>query len=155
MSLKGILLRRKSEIPEEEIKRISKVIEERIASGNYEPKNSSYKPVVLEDILNKKGLREHSEEEDFECPELEETIDVATLPLARSTTVLSENGKKRVITMGDPVVQYLSSLPKGENPKTFYMKESSLALKINLSTCKQCVPRRGPARQRLANCFNV
>jgi hypothetical protein len=55
--------------------------------------------------LNKKGLREHSEGENFECPELEETIDVATLPLARSTTVLSENGKKRVITMGDPVVQ--------------------------------------------------
>jgi hypothetical protein len=117
------------EIPEEEIKRISKIIEEKIASGNYEPKNSSYKRVVWEDILNKKGLREHSEGENFECPELEETIDVATLPLARSTTVLSENGKKRVITMGDPVVQYLSSLPKGENPKTFYMKESSLALR--------------------------
>ena len=31
--------------------------------------------------------------------------------------------------MGDPVVQYLSSLPKGESPKTFYMKESSLALR--------------------------
>jgi len=120
---------KKSEIPEEEIKRISKIIEEKIASGNYEPKNSSYKSVVWEDILNKKGLREHSEGENFECPKLEETIDVATLPLARSTTVLSENGKKRVITMGDPVVQYLSSLPKGENPKTFYMKESSLALR--------------------------
>ena len=27
------------------------------------------------------------------------------------------------------MVQYLSSLPKGESPKTFYMKESSLALR--------------------------
>ena len=120
---------KKSEIPVEEIKHISKISEEKIASGNYELKNSSSKPVVWEDILNKKGLREHSKGENFECPELEEMIDVATLPLACSTTMLSENGKKRVITIGDPVVQYLSSLPKGENPKTFYMKESSLALR--------------------------
>ena len=79
--------------------------------------------------MNKTDLKECSDSEGDECPKLEGEIDVASLPLARSTTVLSGDGKKRVITIGDPVVQYLSSLPKGESPKTFYMKESSLALR--------------------------
>ena len=82
----------------------------------------------MEDIINKTDLKECSDSEGDESPKLEGEIDVASLPLAHSTTVLSGDGKKRVITMGDPVVQYLSSLPKGESPKTFYMKESSLAL---------------------------
>ena len=91
-----------------------------------QPNRSQYKATV-EDVTD--DIIESSNSENDECPRLEEEIDVATLPVARSTTVLSENGRKRVITMGDPVVQYLSSLQKGESPKTFYMKESSLALR--------------------------
>ena len=110
-------------------KPIERIIKEKIESGKYDRKSSSYKRVNLEDIMNKTDLKECSDSEGDECPKLEGEIDVASLPLARSTTVLSGDGKKRVITMGDPVVQYLSSLPKGESPKTFYMKESSLALR--------------------------
>ena len=91
-----------------------------------QPNRSQYKATV-EDVTD--DIIESSNSENDEYPKLEEEIDVATLPVARSTTVLSENGRKRVITMGDPVVQYLSSLQKGESPKTFYMKESSLALR--------------------------
>src|SRR6266446_7624463 len=91
-----------------------------------QPIRSQYKATV-EDVTD--DIIESSNSENDECPRLEEEIDVATLPVACSTTVLSENGRKRVITMGDPVVQYLSSLQKGESPKTFYMKESSLALR--------------------------
>jgi len=91
-----------------------------------QPNRSQYKATV-EDVTD--DIIESSNSENNEYPKLEEEIDVATLPVARSTTVLSENGRKRVITMGDPVVQYLSSLQKGESPKTFYMKESSLALR--------------------------
>ncbi|KIM34666.1 hypothetical protein M413DRAFT_34609, partial [Hebeloma cylindrosporum] len=36
---------------------------------------------------------------------------------------------KALITMGDPVVQYLNSLPKGEAPKVLFAKESSLPLR--------------------------
>ena len=54
---------------------------------------------------------------------------MATLLLATSATLCSEDGTKRLIILGDPVVQYLNSLPKGETPKTLYMRESSLALR--------------------------
>src|SRR6266446_6734310 len=111
------------EISKEEMTEIAELIKKKIDSGDHLSENSSYRQVNLEDII------ESSNSENDECPRLEEEIDVATLPVARSTTVLSENGRKRVITMGDPVVQYLSSLQKGESPKTFYMKESSLALR--------------------------
>jgi len=84
-----------------------------------QPNRSQYKATV-EDVTD--DIIESSNSENDECPRLEEEIDVATLPVARSTTILSENGRKRVITMGDPVVQYLSSLQKGESLKTFYMK---------------------------------
>lgn len=102
------------------------------------PTRSQYKATVEdasddEEPTKPKALSK-AEDSDGEILGLAESenkeIDVASLPLARSTTVLSENGKTRVITMGDPVVQYLNSLPKGEkSPKTFYMKESSLALR--------------------------
>ena len=110
-------------------KPIKKIIKEKIESGKYDRKGSSYKPVNLEDIMNKTDLKECSDSEGDESSKLEGEIDVAPLLLPRSTTILSGDGKKRVITMGDPVVQYLSSLPKGKSPKTFYMKESSLALR--------------------------
>jgi len=52
---------------------------------------------------------EEEEVLDKDMPDLaEKEIDVATLPLAESSTVLTENGRKRVIIMGDPVVQYLN-----------------------------------------------
>ena len=115
-----------------EIEATNKIIQEKLAKGlETLPKNSSYRDRTLE-VANMKYARAMEEEEvlDGDMPDSsEKEIDVATLPLAESSTVLTENGKKRVIIMGDPVVQYLNSLPKGETPKTFYMKESSLALR--------------------------
>ena len=63
------------------------------------------------EVANMKYAWAMEEEEvlDKDMPDLaEKEIDVATLPLAESSTVLTENGRKRVIIMGDPVVQYLN-----------------------------------------------
>jgi KaiC/GvpD/RAD55 family RecA-like ATPase len=57
----------------------------------------------------------------------EKEIDVAMLPSARSTTVRTKD-RKTVITIGDPVLQYLSSLSKREtSSKTFYMKKKFIS----------------------------
>jgi len=116
-----------------EIERINIKVKEKISKGLNEPKNSSYHDRTEELARIKNILKEELEESDGEIPGLAKSgrkeIDVATLPSASSTTVYTKDGRT-VITMGDPVLQYLNSLPKGEtSSKTFYMKESSLALR--------------------------
>jgi len=56
-------------------------------------------------------------------------IDVASLPKAESTTVYNEDRTRATVTIGDPVLQYIHSLPEGETPKALYMKESTLPLR--------------------------
>ena len=73
---------------------IKKIIKEKIKSGKYDRKGLSYKPVNLEDIMNKTDLKECSDSEGDECPKLEGEIDVASLSLVHSTIVLSGDGKK-------------------------------------------------------------
>ena len=123
-----------------EIEKVTKEIEEKISKGLNDPKNSSYHHNRTEELARikyplKVELEEFldGEESDGEIPGLAESerkdINVAALPSASSTTVHTKDGRT-VITMGDPVLQYLNSLPKGEtSSKTFYMKESSLALR--------------------------
>ena len=56
-------------------------------------------------------------------------INVASLPKAETTTVYSEDRTSATVTIGDPVLQYIHSLPEGETPKALYMKESTLPLR--------------------------
>lgn len=56
-------------------------------------------------------------------------IDVASLPKAETTTVYSEDRTSATVTIGDPVLQYINSLPEGETPRELYLKESTLPLR--------------------------
>jgi len=117
--------------------RILEEINEKTARGVNEPKNSSYRHNRTEELARVKDLSKielkESSDSDGEMPGLapseKKDIDVAMLPSAGSSTVRTRDGKT-VVTMGDPVLQYLNSLSKGETAsKTFYMKESALALR--------------------------
>jgi hypothetical protein len=123
---------------EEEYKAIAHIIKDKIHNYKYEPSTQTYARRWFA-VNGQTGSPDTSQGD--ELPRLAEhdevprlvpepvELDVATLPLAECKTLYSEDGKKSTIVMGDPVVQYLNSLSKGETPKTLYMRESALALR--------------------------
>ena len=92
---------------------INDIINEKLNAGvDPSPPKSSYIhkwfPTLTKGVLVPDSIVSNNESEMPGLAENKEN-DVASLPLTLSKTVYSEDGKKRVIIMGDPVVQYLTS----------------------------------------------
>jgi hypothetical protein len=125
---------------EEEYNAMAEIIKEKINGYKYEPSSSSY---VSRHrwfaVKGRTGSSDTSQGDEFprltdhdKTPKLvsePKELDVATLLLPECKMLYSSNGKKSMIVMGDPVVQYLNSLPKGETPRMLYVRESALALR--------------------------
>ena len=90
-----------------------------------EPRRAQFKATV-EDVSEEELAEEERLEKQSEIPN--DGINVDDLPYAPSIPRYTRD-RSKVIIAGDPVVQYLNNLGKGETPKQLYAKLDSFALR--------------------------